>query len=189
MQYQTTLSLLMEEKQVSIKSIVNKTSFSERWLDQVLKSPNWNPCLDTVLDISEALKISAIQFVEFTETRKFNKKTYPSGIITPTGISSALKTIRLKKGLSQSDLSKLTHFQLSSISLRESMRYRNFPTLYTLEVYCKAYNLNFVIFVHRQFRCHRFSINPCLSCRLRSSLSTSFGMSSLRSFSFITPNI
>lgn len=142
MQYQTTLSILMEKKRISIKTIANQTSFSERWLGQILKSPSWNPCLDTVLDISKALKISAIQFVEFTETKKLYKKPYPSMFITPTGISSALKTIRLQKGLSQSNLVELTHFQLSSISLRESSRYKNFPTLYTLEVYCKAYNIS-----------------------------------------------
>ena len=132
----------MEEKQISIKTLVKQTSISERWLDQILKSASWNPCVNTVLKISEALKITAIQFVEFTETRKLHKTGYHSVQITPTEISSTLKTIRLQKGLSQSDLAKLTQFQLSSISLRENERYQNYPTLLTLEVYCKAYNIS-----------------------------------------------
>ena len=142
MYYQTALILLMEEKQISKKTLVNLSSFSERWIDQILKSNNWNPCLNTVLKISDALKISAIQFVEFAETRKIHKRNYHSVRITPTRISVALKTFRLKKGLSQADLAKLTDFQLSSISLRENIRYQNYPTLSTLEVYCKAYTIS-----------------------------------------------
>jgi len=116
--------------------------FSERWIDKLIKSTNWNPCLNTVLRISEALKISVIQFVEFAETREIHKRSYHSVRITPTRISSTLKTIRLQKELSQSDLAKLTDFQLSSISLRENERHQNYPTLSTLEVYCKAYTIS-----------------------------------------------
>ncbi|MDT4761168.1 helix-turn-helix transcriptional regulator [Sphaerochaeta sp. PS] len=143
MQYQTALSLLMEQKQISIKTLVKLTNVSERWIEQILKKQNWNPWLDTVIKISDALKINPIQFIEFAETREFPKKKHLDPVkITPTSISSTLKNIRIQKGLSQTDLVKLTHFQLSSISLRENSRYQSFPTLSTLEIYCKAFEIS-----------------------------------------------
>ena len=132
----------MEEKQISIKTLVKQTNFSECWLDQILKEPYWNPWLDTVLKILEALSINAVQFVEYAETKKLHNRRYDSVLLTPAKISSTLKAIRLQKGLSQADLAKLTHFQLSSISLRENTRYKSYPTPFTLEVYCKAYDMS-----------------------------------------------
>ena len=83
------------------------------------------------------------------------RKYYEPVKITPTKISSTLRNIRIQKGLSQSDLVKLTHFQLSSISLRENTRYQSFPTLYTLEVYCKAYGISvssFLLLSNKKFK-------------------------------------
>lgn len=143
MQYQTALSLLMEQKQISIGTLVKQTNVSERWIEQILKKQNWNPWLDTVIKISDALKINPIQFIEYAETQEFPKRKHLNPVkITPNSISSTLKNIRIQKGLSQSDLVKLTHFQLSSISLRENSRYQSFPTLSTLEIYCKAFGIS-----------------------------------------------
>lgn len=139
--YQLALTKLMQEKKITIKMISNMGDFSERWISAILNSPNWNPWLNSLIKLSTVFKIDIIQFISFAENGKLdhNINTYDFDI-TPNKISIALKEVRVKKGFSQSDLAKLTGFQLSSISLREHVRYQSYPTLGTLDIYCKAYD-------------------------------------------------
>lgn len=143
MHYQAALSRLMEEQRISIQTLSKRTNFSVRWLSLILQDPNWNPWLNTLLKLSEALRINVITLVEYAEvcSRQENPRTPEPISITPEQISYALKTIRLELGLSQSKLVKLTHFQLTAISLREQERYQSYPAMSTLEIYCTAFGI------------------------------------------------
>ena len=150
MHYQAALSLLMQEQRISIQTLSNRTNFSVRWLSLILKDSDWNPWLNTLLKLSEALRINVIKIVEYSEVcnRQENLRTSePQNLrtselnITPEQISYALKAVRLEQGLSQTTLAKLTHFQLTAISLREQSRYQSYPALSTLETYCKAFGI------------------------------------------------
>lgn len=142
MHYQAALSRLMEEQRISIQTLSKRTNFSVRWLSLILQDPNWNPWLNTLLKLSEGLRVNVITFVEYAETQRSvaGRTTEPISI-TPEQISYALKTIRLELGLSQSKLVKLTHFQLTAISLREQERYQSYPAMSTLEIYCTAFGI------------------------------------------------
>lgn len=142
MHYQVALSLLMKEQQISIETLSKRTNSSVRWLTIVLNNSDWNPCLNTVLRLSKALRVNAITFIEYAETCKQQEILRTTACnISPDQISFALKAFRLEKGISQNTLVKLTHFQLTAISLREQTRYQSYPTLCTLEIYCKAYGI------------------------------------------------
>ena len=142
MHYQTALSLLVKKQNISIETLSKRTNTSVRWLATVLNNPDWNPWLDTVLRLSKALKVNPITFIEYAETCKQQQIIRTSALcITPEQISYALKAVRLDLGLSQTTLAKLTHFQLTAISLREQSRYQSYPAMSTLEVYCKAYGI------------------------------------------------
>lgn len=143
MEYQKTLKTLMKTKNVTVQELAKKTKTSPRWIDSILVDPDWNPWLSTIIKLSEALGINAIQFVEHAEVGYCGRepRTQYSGL-TPKKINLALRTVRLDCNLSQTDLVKITHFQLSSISLRENERYKSYPCLRTLEVYCSAYNMS-----------------------------------------------
>lgn len=146
--YQLALLKLMEEKRFTIKMVSNKGNFSDRWISYILKSPNWNPWLNTLIKLSDVFKIDIIQFLNYAENGKMDYNFSTSDLdITPTRISLALKKIRIEKGFSQANLAILTSFQLSSISLREHERYQSYPTLSTLEIYCKAYDLSISAFL------------------------------------------
>jgi len=146
--YQLALLRLMEEKRFTIKMVSNKGNFSDRWISYILKSSNWNPWLNTLIKLSNVFKIDIIQFLNYAESGKMDYNFRTSDLdITPTKISLALKNVRIERGFSQADLSKLTKFQLSSISLREHGRYQSYPTLGTLEIYCKAYDLSISAFL------------------------------------------
>ncbi|WP_320128749.1 helix-turn-helix transcriptional regulator [uncultured Sphaerochaeta sp.] len=69
--------------------------------------------------------------------------------ISPYQVTHALRAIRLEKNLSESRLSSITQFQISSISFRESNRYQSYPTLSTLEIYCNAYTISIAEFLQR----------------------------------------
>ncbi|MGB4408162.1 MAG: helix-turn-helix transcriptional regulator, partial [Sphaerochaeta sp.] len=77
MHYQAALSLLMEEQNISIKMLSKRTSFSERWLSLILKDPDWNPWLNTLLKLSEALRINVVTLVVYAEggNRQVNLRT------------------------------------------------------------------------------------------------------------------
>ena len=142
MHYQTALSLLVKKQNISIETLSKRTNSSVRWLSIVLNNPDWNPWLDTVLRLSKGLRVNAITFIEYAETCKQQEILRTSACdITPEQISNALKAVRLDLGLSQTTLAKLTHFQLTAISLREQSRYQSYPALSTLEVYCKAFGI------------------------------------------------
>ena len=142
MHYQTALSLLLKKQNISIETLSKRANTSIRWLSIVLNNSDWNPWLDTVLRLSKALRVNAITFIEYAETCKQQEIIRTSACnITPEQISFALKAIRLEQGLSQTTLAKLTHFQLTAISLRENDRYQSYPALSTLEVYCKAFGI------------------------------------------------
>ena len=142
MHYQAALSHIMTAQNISIRTLSKRTNLSERWLTFVLNNSDWNPWLDTLLKLSEGLKTNVLTIVEHAEgtnLQVYGKK--PKINITPEQISYALKAVRLDLGLSQTTLAKLTHFQLTAISLREQSRYQSYPALSTLEVYCKAFGI------------------------------------------------
>ncbi|WP_409530500.1 helix-turn-helix domain-containing protein [Sphaerochaeta sp. PS] len=57
----------MEEQRISIQTLSKRTNFSVRWLSLILQDPNWNPWLNTLLKLSEALRINVITLVEYAE--------------------------------------------------------------------------------------------------------------------------
>jgi len=130
----------MKTKNLTAQEMAERTKTSVRWINNILSDPDWSPWLSTIIKLSEALGINAIQFVEYTEINTFTDNTQ-NPEFTPKKINLALRNVRHDCKLSQTDLVKITHFQLSSISLRENERYKSYPYLRTLEVYCSAYAL------------------------------------------------
>ena len=77
MHYQAALSLLMQEQKISIQTLSKQTNFSVRWLSLILKDSDWNPWLNTLLKLSEALRINVITITEYAEgcNRQENLRT------------------------------------------------------------------------------------------------------------------
>ena len=67
MEYQKTLKTLMQTKNLTAQEMAERTKTSPRWITNILSDPDWSPWLSTILKLSEALGINAIQFVEYAE--------------------------------------------------------------------------------------------------------------------------
>jgi transcriptional regulator with XRE-family HTH domain len=137
----------MEKHKLTFTELADKTGFAERWLRNVSNDPNWKPHLDTAVMLSFAMSEDLAEFL------RFSGDNFPGCIgedfFNPNQVAFTLRTIRLEKNLSQSRLSAITHFQVSSISFRESNRYFSYPTLDTLEIYCKAFGISIGEFLYR----------------------------------------
>ena len=77
MHYQAALTQLMQEQRISMQTLSNRTKFSERRLSLILQDAEWNPWLNTLLKLSEALRINVIKIVEYAEVgnRQENPRT------------------------------------------------------------------------------------------------------------------
>jgi hypothetical protein len=69
--------------------------------------------------------------------------------LKPWHIGKTLYYFRKSKKMTQADICELTNFQLSSVSLRESRRYNNKPTMKTIEIYCSAFDITLEMFMEK----------------------------------------
>ncbi|WP_320123031.1 helix-turn-helix transcriptional regulator [uncultured Sphaerochaeta sp.] len=139
MQCQKALIHMMKIKNMTTSELTKSTQHTKRWMESVTRKPEWKPKLDTIWSICDALGINVISFFEYAEKGSCTPR--PQTINPPLEqehVSRALKEIRRRNGFSQHMLAKVTSFQLSAINLREGSRYRSYPTVTTLSIYCKA---------------------------------------------------
>ncbi|AEV30217.1 hypothetical protein SpiGrapes_2454 [Sphaerochaeta pleomorpha str. Grapes] len=174
MNYRKALDFIINEKQISISVLAKQLEVNKRWIEIILKNDEWNPCLKTILKISDLTATDTAIFLRYAGD------TFQGAIgnhtIYPEDISDTLRYYRFKKELSENQLAQITGFQISSISFRESNRYCNLPTLSTLENYCKAYNISIGEFIntatninhqilHFNSMCRTLKLNRSLSLR------------------------
>jgi len=174
MQFHQALLFVMDQLEISSCELAQKLSSNSRWIKEITTNSEWKPRFDTVLKICYSINIEVELFLNVAEfgfvgekiiqhspylppiNHRIALKASPlqNEIILhtqPYHISRALKVYRKENGLTQSQLEEKTLFSVNSISLRESNRYLNYPTVTTLEQYCYAYGISLSDFVHRVF--------------------------------------
>jgi transcriptional regulator with XRE-family HTH domain len=160
--YQLALTLFLQEQNTSLSELSLATGFSERWLRSICQDCSWIPRLDTLLILCEAIGIDILDFLAYAESGTERKEvTHTVQEISPTAITKTLRSFRLENNISQSRLSAITNFQVSSISFRESPRYQSYPAMDTLEIYCKAYKISIAEFLQRAANCQEEGKQAC----------------------------
>jgi len=174
MQFQKTLVLIMESLGISSNELAQRMDSDYRWIIEITTNHEWKPKLDTIFRICYALQFDVVKFFEFVEfgvcsnnwaasmfsydndqlflQNNYNALNSDRILETePCHIAKAFRAFRLEAGLTQKELGQITLFSENSISLRESIRYRNYPTTTTLRLYCSAFEISLATFIRRTF--------------------------------------
>ncbi|MPM40058.1 hypothetical protein SDC9_86696 [bioreactor metagenome] len=171
MQFQKTLVQILDELGISPYELAKRMDSDYRWIVEITSNQEWKPKLDTIFRICYALQFDVETFLYRAEfgidfrnvvTSKVGNFSYfqdwdilsQAHLILetrPSHIAKTLRTYRHETGLTQKELSRITLFSVNSISLRESMRYQNFPTITTLQLYCSAFKISLATLVSRIF--------------------------------------
>lgn len=172
MYFQEALVFIMNSLEISLTDFSHRLDANPRWIAEISTNPEWKPKLDTIFKICFIFNIDIITFLKLAEFGVIHNpnfgyknictydKIYLVKPITnyqkylilqtkPYHIAQALRAFRLEKGYSQKKLMQITSFSTNSISLRESKRYVNYPTITTLLVYCSAFTISISSFVSR----------------------------------------
>jgi transcriptional regulator with XRE-family HTH domain len=159
---------------VSEQELCERTGSNPRWIIEITTNSDWRPRFDTILRLCYSLDFNVFSFLDYAEFgtiidnsfycnyfSKGSNKFLVSSLfqlqkslildILPCHIAKAFRSFREEIGLSQRNLAKITPFSVSTISLREGLRNRNYPTITTVSLYCKAYNITFSQFLARVF--------------------------------------
>jgi len=174
MQFQAALVYAIRENNVSEQELCERTGSNPRWIKAITTNADWRPRLDTILRLCYSLEFDVFRFLDYAEfgpSRNIfpKNKNSPNNLsnsalweiipiqrriileIMPLHVAKAFKSLRKDCGLSQEKLEKFTPFTKSTISLREGHRNNNYPTVTTIELYCKAYKISFSEFLIRVF--------------------------------------
>ncbi len=165
MNYSNALTLIMESRRVPLDILAMQMYVKTDWIKKIIKKSNWKPRLDTILHICYCLEVDVFDFLKLSNENiiknSFLLNTMPLKInnrhhqiilnLESKHIAKTLLFFRETKKITQATLSERTGFQLSAISLRESLRYTNIPTMATIELYCKAYGISLEDFIRNVF--------------------------------------
>jgi hypothetical protein len=165
MNYANALGRAIKIRNVSIDILARQMYVQQSWIKKILKNPTWNPRLDTIVHFCYCLDIDIFDFLMLGQPNNSVNTATPSyaqlrkcGIqrklilnLKPTHVTNSLLFFRKNINLTCTLLCTKTEFQLSSISLRESSRYTNLPTMQTIELYCQAFNISLGVFMDRLF--------------------------------------
>ena len=157
--YSRALEFLVERLDININILAYQMEINLDYLVKLFKRPTWQPRIDTIMKFSYYMGVNVIEFLVLSNpdffpssSRKIQKLGEQSSLILSLEswhIGKTLNYFRRVRNMTQADLSEITNFQISSISLRESRRYDNKPTMKTLEIYCTAFNISLEVFVEK----------------------------------------
>lgn len=174
MQFQKALVFAMQENDVNEQELAKRSGANPRWITEISTNSDWHPRLDTILRLCYFLEFDVFRFLNYAElgipcnTSSLNIKspTDCSSLnfwkalpfqrsmileIMPIHVARAFRSLRKDCGLSQKKLEEITPFTKSTISLREGHRNINYPTVTTIDLYCKAFKISFSQFLERVF--------------------------------------
>lgn len=175
MYYQKALVHVMKIYQISILELAKKMGSDPRWVAEITSNSEWRPKLDTIFRICYTLRFDVIKFVNYAEFGVYinesenlsdmmgtNANSSLSKLtvaiqqrlvlnILPEHIAHAFRSFRIERKLTQRNLETITSFSVNTICHRESMNYRNYPTVTTLETYCDAFGISMAEFLLRAF--------------------------------------
>ena len=178
MNYQYALVRMMEEKNLSIFDVAANTDWTVRYAEAVAENKRWHPCFDSVLKLCYSLRFNVFTFFEFAQVGVRGQspitnhqspitnhqspitKSFVSDVekqrelilfLEPFHVALALRCLRLRCGMTQRELSRLTAFSTATISMREGKRYESFPSMSTIEYYCEAFEISVYSFVLEVF--------------------------------------
>lgn len=166
MNYQYALVRMMKENYLSIYDVALNTDWTVRYAGAVVENTGWHPCFDSVLKLCYDLRFNVFTFFEFADVGVCAQSSINSHqsfvksvelqrelilFMEPVHVSLALRSLRLESGMTQKELSQLTAFSTTSISMREGKRYMSFPSMTTVEYYCEAFGISVYSFVFEVF--------------------------------------
>jgi len=188
MNYQYALVRMMEEKNLSIFDVAANTDWTVRYAEAVAENKRWHPCFDSVLKLCYSLRFNVFTFFEFaqvgvrgqspitnhqspiTNHQSPGTKSFVGSVeeqreiilfLEPLHVALTLRSLRLGCGMTQRQLSRLTAFSVTTISMREGKRYVSFPSMSTIEYYCEAFGISVVAFVYELFLCASATPSHC----------------------------
>ncbi len=171
MNYQYALVRMMGEKNLSIFDVAANTNWTVRYAEAVAENKRWHPCFDSVLKLCYSLRFNVFTFFEYAQEGVGSeyivgiKKSIRSYsfirnvdlqrdiilLLEPYHVAFTLRSLRLGCGMTQRELSRLTAFSVTTISMREGKRYVSYPSMATIEYYCEAFGISVVVFVYELF--------------------------------------
>ncbi len=181
MNYQYALVRMMEEKNLSIFDVAANTDWTVRYAEAVAENKRWHPCFDSVLKLCYSLRFNVFTFFEFAQVGVRGQSPIPNPqspipksfvgsveeqreiilFLEPLHVALTLRSLRLGCGMTQRQLSRLTAFSVTTISMREGKRYVSFPSMSTIEYYCEAFGISVVAFVYELFLCASATPSHC----------------------------